>query len=1143
MRNLVEINKEFFQVNQDEFKEIDKIQEYCNLTILESLGDYERISSLIREISDELDIKYCVFKRVTHGGYLPIKVSDKYDKVIINNTDEENMININYNLKKFDIKNVLVNFRFDLKYKTVLYLDHKKDILDFQDYILLNCPILIFRDDDQTIDINKIYSTYDIKNVYKLTRSNFVVCLPFIFNNIFENRFRYYLDSSNNLDYDNLIHLVIMVKNAGDSFREVLTRNLPIIDRWTILDTGSTDNTLSIINEVLVGKKKGNLYQEPFINFRESRNRALELAGLDCKYLLMLDDTYIIEGELRNFLEITRGDQFSDSFSLYIKSDDTEYTSNRITKSDRKLRYMYKIHEVITDKNNINVCIPLHKAWIFDYRCDYMEKRTMDRKEYDLKMLFEMVEEEPDNPRHLYYIAQTYNLLEQYDKALEFFIKRTQHPNTGFIQEKIDAYFEAARLCNFKLNKPWNQCEELYLKSYELDKSRPDSYYFIGIHYKLQGNDELAYKYMKDAFEIGYPINSQHSLKPTLSFHFLPKFLVELAYKLGDFKLGEKAAKLFLIKNKPNSDYYSVMHSWHNIFLFLNKMPELNPTPNYYDKPILCFVADGGFEPWTGRDILTKGIGGSETYIIEMARYIQKSGQFNVIVFCNCPQDDIFEDVQYKHLNQYFHFVRNNYVDTCIISRFSEYYPVAINSHVENIYMVLHDLMPSGLVIPRHPKLKNIFCLSEWHVEYFNSKFPTLKDITVPFYYGIDFNLFKNSNNIKKIPHKFIYSSFPNRGLLQLLNMWNYIIEKYPNATLHIYCDVEGKWVNNNYPDMMKQIKTKLKTMMDNPLMNIYYHGWTNKKELAQAWLSSDIWFYPCIFAETFCLTALEAALTKTLAVTCNLAALNNTVGDRGVLIQGDPTTLEWQENALKELFNVMEDTNKKSNLIESNYEWAINMSWNQRANLLLEKYIKPNTLEYKGMYNWTNDIPAGHKSIYKSILNYLNNKYKGEHVKILEIGTYTGTSLIEILNTIPNSTATAVDMWSSYNENNLLENLENNKVEEAFYRNIKMKNMQDRIKTIKGDSLKILFELINKNEKFDFIYVDGSHLCLDCYSDMILSWKLLNKGGILAIDDYLYMKHDIIKSPYEAVNHFMQRFKNEYKTLHIGYRVFLEKI
>ncbi len=37
---------------------------------------------------------------------------------------------------------------------------------------------------------------------------------------------------------------------------------------------------------------------------------------------------------------------------------------------------------------------------------------------------------------------------------------------------------------------------------------------------------------------------------------------------------------------------------------------------------------------------------------------------------------------------------------------------------------------------------------------------------------------------------------------------------------------------------------------------------------LEDAWKTADIWFYPCTFMETFCLTALEAAKSKTFVIT-----------------------------------------------------------------------------------------------------------------------------------------------------------------------------------------------------------------------------------------------------------------------------------
>ena len=97
----------------------------------------------------------------------------------------------------------------------------------------------------------------------------------------------------------------------------------------------------------------------------------------------------------------------------------------------------------------------------------------------------------------------------------------------------------------------------------------------------------------------------------------------------------------------------------------------------------------------------------------------------------------------YKHLDTYPEFITKNIIQHCIISRYTEYIPMTYESYVENVYLVLHDLAPVGAVIPRHDKLKKIFCLTEWHVENFTEYFDLLKDITVPFYYGVDTDKFK----------------------------------------------------------------------------------------------------------------------------------------------------------------------------------------------------------------------------------------------------------------------------------------------------------------------------------------------------------------------------------------------------------------
>jgi glycosyltransferase involved in cell wall biosynthesis len=130
--------------------------------------------------------------------------------------------------------------------------------------------------------------------------------------------------------------------------------------------------------------------------------------------------------------------------------------------------------------------------------------------------------------------------------------------------------------------------------------------------------------------------------------------------------------------------------------------------------------------------------------------------------------------------------------------------------------------------------------------------------------------------------------------------MWPRIREILPDAVLNIYTDVNHKWSNEVAPDELKEIKVLLKL-----LSGINYHGWVSKSTLAEAWSTADYWLYPCKFEETFCLTALEAAITKTYPITNNLAALNETVSNRGLIIHGNPLTQEWQDDCIEAIKNI----------------------------------------------------------------------------------------------------------------------------------------------------------------------------------------------------------------------------------------------
>jgi hypothetical protein len=102
-----------------------------------------------------------------------------------------------------------------------------------------------------------------------------------------------------------------------------------------------------------------------------------------------------------------------------------------------------------------------------------------------------------------------------------------------------------------------------------------------------------------------------------------------------------------------------------------------------------------------------------------------------------------------------------------------------------------------------------------------------------------------------------------------------------------------------------------------------------------QAWNTADYWLYTCIFEETFCLTAMEAAISKTKVITNGLAGLAETA-KYGITIPGDAGTPEWQEACLKQLKSIA--VAYPESLIEQNYKFAKSMSWQNQTDRFVNK-------------------------------------------------------------------------------------------------------------------------------------------------------------------------------------------------------------
>ena len=155
----------------------------------------------------------------------------------------------------------------------------------------------------------------------------------------------------------------------------------------------------------------------------------------------------------------------------------------------------------------------------------------------------------------------------------------------------------------------------------------------------------------------------------------------------------------------------------------------------------------------------------------------------------------------------------------------------------------------------------------------------------------------------------------------------------------------------------------------------------------------------------------------------------------------------------------------------------------------------------------------------------------KNNIIDILEIGSYEGRSAIFFLNFFNRSKITCVDPFFDSSYKNLDE------IYKIFIKNMKsFKNF--KIKKMLSSE----FFLENKNY-YDLIYIDGSHAAKDVYKDLINSYKFTKIESYILLDDFLWRKNYTHKSPIDAINLFIKKYKKKIKIIYCYEQMLIQKI
>jgi tetratricopeptide (TPR) repeat protein len=288
--------------------------------------------------------------------------------------------------------------------------------------------------------------------------------------------------------------LNMIVKNESRIITRLFDSVISIIDSYCICDTGSTDNTIQIIEDYFREKgKPGKVVQEPFKNFCHNRNFALQSCIGLSDYVLLVDADMILE--INNFDK--RLLNTAQSFYILQGNDSFYYQNLRIIKNNGLYKYVGVTHEYI-DTPQTNTVINLSKKDLFirdigDGGC------KSDKYERDVKLLLDGIKDEPHNSaRYYFYLANSYHDSGKYEEAIPAYKKRIEFG--GWQQEVWYSYYRIGK-CYQNLNK-FADALYYWLEGYDYYPNRLESIYEIIKYYRLNSKHKLCMNFYNMAKEI-----------------------------------------------------------------------------------------------------------------------------------------------------------------------------------------------------------------------------------------------------------------------------------------------------------------------------------------------------------------------------------------------------------------------------------------------------------------------------------------------------------------------------------------------------------------------------------------------------------------------------------------------------------------
>jgi glycosyltransferase involved in cell wall biosynthesis len=211
------------------------------------------------------------------------------------------------------------------------------------------------------------------------------------------------------------VGLAMIVKNEARILPRLAASLEGQYDHWTIVDTGSTDDTVRVAEEVFSGVP-GAVVRDEWRGYGPSRNVALALSREQSDFVLTMDADETFHGVIER--QIPPG---FDGAEVEYHFDSLYFWLPRLLRSEAPWEWRARTHEYLAMRDR-PARLYQTKSFFVRHHGDGGNRAT--KYERDLALLNADLRENPTDPRTAFYLARTYEDCGDLAQAAQWYERR-----------------------------------------------------------------------------------------------------------------------------------------------------------------------------------------------------------------------------------------------------------------------------------------------------------------------------------------------------------------------------------------------------------------------------------------------------------------------------------------------------------------------------------------------------------------------------------------------------------------------------------------------------------------------------------------------------------------------------------------------